>query len=113
MVKVIVAAILGIVVGATGPYYLFLGSYSLVPWGLVGLGLGFWCNEGESLYTGAVYGFCLSFSFMVAGYNGTASLVSRFPFFALLGLFGAVCGMALTATAYFLKVGYRTPRRVT
>ena len=112
MAKVIVAAILGIIVGATGPYYLFLGSYSLVPWGLVGLALGFWCNKRESLYAGAIYGFCLSFSFMVAGYNGAASLVSRFPFFALLGLFGAVCGVALTATGYFLKVRYRSPRSV-
>jgi hypothetical protein len=41
---------------------------------------------------------------MIAGYNGTASLVSRLPFFVLIGLFGAVCGIAVSVTGYFLKV---------
>jgi hypothetical protein len=108
--KVIIAGILGVILGATGPYYLFMGAYSVVPWGLAALGLGFWCAKRQALYAGAVYGFCLSFSFMVAGYTGAQSLVSRFPFFVLLGLFGAVCGIALSATGYFLKVQYRTPR---
>jgi uncharacterized membrane protein YccC len=111
MGKVIMAGILGIILGATGPYYLFMGSYSLVPWGLVGLALGFWCSMRQAFYAGAVYGFCLSFSFLIAGYNGTASIFSRFPFFALLALFGAVCGVALAATGYFLRLRFETPRR--
>jgi uncharacterized membrane protein YccC len=111
MSKVIIAGILGVILGAAGPYYLFMGSYSVVPWGLAAVGLGFWCAKRQALYAGAAYGFCLSFSFMVAGYTGTQSLMSRVPFFVLLGLFGAVCGIALSATGYFLKVQYRTPRR--
>jgi hypothetical protein len=49
---------------------------------------------------------------MIAGYTGTASLLSRMPFFILIGLFGAVCGIALTAAGYFLKAAYTTPRPV-
>jgi uncharacterized membrane protein YccC len=109
MVKIIAATILGVIVGVSGQYYLFIGSYSLIPWGLVGLAIGAWCSKRESIYAGVLYGFCLSFSFMVAGYNGTASLVSRLPFFVLLGLFGAVCGLALSVTGYFLKLRFTTP----
>ncbi|GAC1419691.1 MAG: hypothetical protein NVSMB53_18610 [Gemmatimonadaceae bacterium] len=47
---------------------------------------------------------------MVAGYNGTTSLVNRLPFFFLLGLFGAVGGRALSVTGYFLKVRFTPPR---
>jgi len=81
MVKIIIAAILGVMLGATGPYYASIGWYSIIPWGLVGLAIGFWCSKRQSLYAGALYGFCLNFSFMIAGYTGTASLLSRLPFF--------------------------------
>jgi len=109
MVKISIAAILGVILGASGPYYASIGWYSIIPWGLVGLAIGFWCSKRQSLYAGALYGFCLNFSFMIAGYTGTASLLSRLPFFILIGLFGAVCGIALAAAGYFLKAAYTTP----
>src|SRR5712691_10857339 len=112
MVKIIIAGILFVILGATGPYYASLGWYSIIPWGLVGLAIGYWCSKRQSLYAGALYGFCLNFSFMIAGYTRTASLLSRLPFFVLIGLFGAVCGIALSATGYFLKPSYTTPRPV-
>lgn len=112
MAKIIIAAILGAVLGATGPYYASLGWYSIIPWGLVALAIGFWCTKRQSLYAGALYGFCLNSCFMIAGYTGTASLLSRLPFFILIGLFGAICGIAVAAAAYFLKVSYTTPRPV-
>jgi hypothetical protein len=112
MAKIIIAAILGVVLGATGPYYASLGWYSIIPWGLVALAIGLWCTKRESLYAGALYGFCLNFCFMIAGYTGTASLLSRLPFFILIALFGAVCGIAVAAAGYFLKVSYTTPRPV-
>jgi hypothetical protein len=112
MVKIILAAILGVILGVTGPHYVFLGWYSVVPWGLVVLAIGFWCSKRQSLYAGALYGFFLCFSFMIAGYNGTSSLVSRLPFFILIGLFGAVCGIAVSVTGYFLRVRFAPPGRV-
>lgn len=112
MVKIIIAAILGAILGATGPNYAYLGWYSLVPWGLVVLAIGLWCSKPQSVYAGALYGFSLCFSFMIAGYNGRASLASRLPFFALIGLFGAVCGIAVSVTGYFLKERFVTPKPV-
>ncbi|MDQ6771283.1 MAG: hypothetical protein M3Z54_15040 [Gemmatimonadota bacterium] len=112
MLKQVVALVVGAVIGAAGPQYVVLGPYSLIPWGLVALLLGLWGNKREALKSGAFYGFALSFAFLVAGYNGTASLMSRFPFFAILGLFGAVCGLALSATGYYLKLRFARPRGV-
>ena len=106
MRKIVAAGIVGVIVGISGQYYLGIGAYSLIPWGLVGLAVGAWCERREGLYAGALYGCCLCFTFMVAGYNGTASLISRVPFFAIIGLFGAVCGVALAAVGYFLKITY-------
>jgi hypothetical protein len=109
MFKSTVAFIIGVVIGAAGPQYVFLGAYSLIPWGLVAVALGLWGNRREALKSGAVYGFSLSFAFLVAGYNGTPSLVSRFPFFVILSLFGAVCGLALSALGYYLKLRFTPP----
>ena len=106
MFRSIVALIVGVVIGATGPQYVFLGAYSLIPWGLVAVALGFWGNRREALKSGAMYGFSLSFAFLVAGYNGAPSLVSRFPFFLILSLFGAACGLALSALGYYLKLRF-------
>jgi hypothetical protein len=108
MVAIIVAGVLGVILGTTGPYYASLGWYSLLPWGVVALAIGFWSTKRQSLYAGALYGFCLCFSFIIGGYNGSASLVSRLPFFIVIGLFGAVCGIAVSVTGYFLKVRFTT-----
>ena len=111
--KLVVAGIVGIIVGVSGQYYLALGAYSLIPWGIVGLALGAWCEQRQGLYAGALYGFCLCVAFMIAGYNGSGSLLSRFPFFILIGAFGAVCGVGLAAVGYFLRLTYSRRGRST
>ena len=99
-----IAIVLGLVVGITGQYYLFLGFFSLIPWGLAGLALGCFCKgKANAALAGSLYGFVLSFSFMTAGYTGNASLLSRLPFFALLGLFGAVCGLLAALVGFLIK----------
>jgi hypothetical protein len=96
MTKSIVAIVVGSALGVIGSRVLFVGSWlSLVPWTIVGLALGAWCVGREWAWVGALYGFFISFVFMVSGYAGTASVVSRLPFFAALGVFGAVCGLIL------------------
>jgi len=104
--KILAAGILGVLVGISGQYYLSLGVYSLIPWGLIGLAIGAWCTQRQGLSAGALYGFCLCFAFMVAGYSGSASLLSRIPFFLLIAAFGAVCGVALAAVGHFLRLTY-------
>lgn len=51
----------------------------------------------------ATYGF----AFMLAGYDGTATMLSRLAFFAVLGLVGAGCAAPLALVGSLL----RTPRR--
>jgi hypothetical protein len=112
MFKSVVALVVGVVVGAAGPQYAFLAAYSLIPWGLIAVALGSWgSSRGDALKSGAAYGFALSFAFLVAGYNGKPSLVSRFPFFVILAVFGAVCGLALSAVGYYLKLRFAPPPR--
>jgi hypothetical protein len=112
MLKVVVAFIVGAVIGAAGPQYVFLGPYSFIAWGLVAFALGLWGSRREALRSGAAYGFSLSFAFLAAGYHGIPSLVSRFPFFAILSLFGAVFGLALSALGYYLKLRFTPPPTV-
>jgi hypothetical protein len=40
---------------------------------------------------------------MIAGYSGSASLISRLPFFALIGLFGGACGVGLGWVGFGIK----------
>ena len=110
MIRLVVAIVLGALFGLTGPAYLFLGWFSLIPWGIAGLALGYWSERGERVLVGTLYGFALCFSFMIAGYTGTSSLASRLPFFALVGVFGAVCGLGLTLVGHRLR-SKREPSR--
>jgi hypothetical protein len=104
MAKSIVAIVIGSALGVIGARVLFVGSWlSLVPWTIVGLGLGAWCVGLEWTWVGALFGFFVSFVFMLSGYAGTASLLSRVPFFAILGAFGAVCGFVLAFVGSFAK----------
>ena len=90
-------AVLGTVLGVLGARYVFVGSgLSLLPRGLVAVLVGVFAPaRGAAVAGAAVYGFSLAFAFMVAGYDGTATLVSRLPFFAVLGLVGAGCAALL------------------
>jgi len=64
---------------------------------------GYWSPRGDCFMVGMLYGFALCFSFMIAGYTGTASHLSRLPFFALVGVFGALCGLGLTLVGHLLR----------
>jgi len=86
MKKLIVSILAGSLLGFIGSRVLFVGSWlSLIPWGIVGLAIGYWSQKRDAMITGSCYGFALAFLFMIAGYAGSASLVSRLPFFAILG----------------------------
>ncbi len=74
---------------------LFLGIWTLVPWALAAIAIGYWCGKRHAMLSGAVFGFALSFAFMLFNYTGSAPVMSRFPGFALLGLVGAACATVL------------------
>lgn len=103
--KMLVAAIVGIILAYLATHVLFVNSaLSLIPWTIAGLIIGWWTENGkQSLINGAIYGFFLSFFFMVFGYQGTQSLLTRVLPFAVLGLFGAVCGLILGIIGSFAR----------
>jgi hypothetical protein len=93
MFRVFIAVLVGLIFGILGPYYLAIGIFSLIPWAFAAAILGYYCGGwAEAALDGAIYGFVLSFSFMIAGYTGNDPVAGRFPAFAILGLFGAACG---------------------
>jgi hypothetical protein len=102
-VRFAIAVLLGFVLGWAGAHALFLGWWTLAPWGAAGLALGYWLRSTRPALAGAAYGFTLSFVFMATQYTGTASLVSRVPFFALLGGVGALCGLVLAVMGSRLR----------
>lgn len=91
--RLIGGAIVGLILGYAGAQLLHLQWATLIPWGLAALAVGAICrSRREALIAAAVYGFFLGFSFMIAGYAGTDPIMGKLPFFALIGLVGAVAG---------------------
>jgi hypothetical protein len=96
MKKLVVSIGAGSILGYIGSRVLFVGSWlSLIPWAIVGLAIGYWSQKREAIINGGCYGFALAFVFMIAGYTGSASLISRLLFFAILGIFGGLYGLIL------------------
>ncbi len=103
--KLFVAVLVGIVLGIISSRYLLVGSaLSLIPWGIAGLLFGLWClTNREAIPIGGLYGFLVAFTFMAAGYQGSAPIITRLPFFAILGIIGAICGIGLGVTGSFFR----------
>jgi hypothetical protein len=97
------AVVAGLLLGWAAAHVLFLGWWTLVPWGLAAIALGYRAGRRQAAIAGAVYGFVLCFVFTLIGYTGAASIVSRVPFFTVLGLVGALCGSVLALVGTLLR----------
>ncbi len=75
------AVALGVLLGWTAAHFLSLQWWTLVPWGLAAVALGYRAS--------------MCFVFTLATYGGAAPAITRVPFFMILGLVGAVCGLLL------------------
>ena len=104
-IKLPVAALVGIVLGIVASRFLCVGSaLSLIPWAIAGLLIGLWClTYKQAVAAGALYGFLLAFSFMLAGYQGIDPVMSKLGFFAIFGVIGAVCGLGLGVSGAFMR----------
>lgn len=65
----------------------------IIPWGAIAIGLAY-DSKSYKILSSAVFGFAASFVFMLHGYQGSASLLSRVPPFLLIALFGGFAGAA-------------------
>jgi hypothetical protein len=63
----------------------------LIPWGTNSFAIAYKVSSYK-IISAAGFGFAASFAFMMAGYSGEASLVSRIPPFLVIALFGGICG---------------------
>src|SRR5881398_3709388 len=89
------ATALGLLLGWAAAHILSLQWWTLVPWGLAAVALGYRANRATAVVAGALYGFVLCFVFTLASYGGAAPAITRVPFFTVLGLVGALCGLLL------------------
>ena len=103
------AVLVGLLLGWAAAHALFLHWWTLVPWGLAALALGYRAGRGEAAIAGALYGFVLCFAFTLASYAGAAPAVSRVPFFTVMGLVGALCGLVLALFGALLRPTGREP----
>jgi len=98
----LVAGVLGVVLGWLGAKPLsFLGVGNVLIWAVavVALGTRPGTAPGKVLRLG-LFGFVLGVSFMCFGYSGADALPSKLLPFALIGLFCAVCAIALGALVH-------------
>src|SRR2546429_4417842 len=96
MQRLATAVALGLILGWAAAHALFLHWWTLVPWGVAALALGYRANRAGAVTAGAVYGFGLCFVFTPATYGGTTPGLTRGPVFPVLGLVGALCGLPLS-----------------
>jgi hypothetical protein len=102
----VLSAAAGLVLGFVATKLLFLGGLTLLPWAVAALLIGWLSRDAKlALVNGAIYGFVLSFVFMLAGYEGDA-VVDKMPFFVLLGIFGGVCGLIWAWLGRFLHARF-------
>jgi len=93
---------IGAVAGWSSAHALFLGFWTLVIWGVLAVSLGLGARRGRAAAAGALFGLVASVVFMITNYGGSAPLLTRTPFFALLGVVGAVCGAPLGLLGAFI-----------
>ncbi len=103
------AGTLGLLLGWAAAHVLSLQWWTLVPWGLAAVALGCRANRATAVVVGVLYGFVLCFVFAFATYGGAAPAITRVPFFTVLGLFGALCGLLLALLGALLLPGRRVP----
>jgi hypothetical protein len=106
-----VAVALGVVLGFLASRLILLQWATLIPWGIAGLAVGAISRDRrQALVAGALYGFALGLTFMAAGYGGSEPLLTRVPFFAIIGVVCAPFGAALGLVGQWLAMRMQSAR---
>jgi hypothetical protein len=107
------AAILGVALGFLAASMLFLQWLTLIPRAIAAVVIGAMSeSRRQAVAGGGIYGFLLGFTFTAFGYGGADPIVTRIPFFALLGAVSAVCGAALSLAGQSVISALRRLKRV-
>src|SRR5207247_10022309 len=105
MPRLAAAGALALLLGWAAAHGLSLQWWTLVPWGLAAVALGYRANRATALVAGALYGFVLCFVFTLATYGGAAPAITRVPVLTGLGLRAVLCGLLLLLLRGFLLPG--------
>ena len=92
----IISGVVGIACGLVSHTPFLEGQWlNLAVWGIVGIALGlFTIGTRLTIWAGLVYGFCLSVTFLVSGFQGSADKLPAFLLLTLvLSLVGALGGL--------------------
>src|SRR3989442_7366052 len=93
MRRLATGVVLGLILGWAAAHALFLHWWTLAPWGLAGLALGYRAKRAGAVIAGGGYGFVLCFVFTLASYGGPTPAIPPVPFFTVLGVVRALCGL--------------------
>lgn len=101
---VVVAAVVGIGVGALSGRILFGGSaWNLILWAVLAIGIGLLPTDRlTAVLASGAYGYLLSAVFLYTANTGSAPVAQRILFALALALLGPVCSIALTALTRLL-----------
>ena len=104
-VLLVVAAAGGVLSGFLGVHGLaFLGAANTLLWLCATIALGLAKGtRGEKALRLSIYGFATGLSFMGFGYEGDAALITRLLPFAVIGVFCAVCALAVGALVHLVR----------
>ncbi len=95
----LVAVITGGVLGGLASKLLFLQWFTLLPWGVAAVAMGFWSpSRRAAVSNGLAFGFALGLLFMIGGYSGSDPVMTKLPFFAVLGALSAVVAAAMAVS---------------
>ncbi len=98
------AAVAGGVLGLAASQLRFLQAFTLLPWGVAALVVGYASRDTRAaIGNGASFGFVLGLLFMVGGYGGSDPVASKLPFFAVLGVVSAVAATVLSILGLGLR----------
>jgi hypothetical protein len=93
-IKIFTASAVGVVCGYLSAHAFSIGWWNIIFWGAAGIILGlFMKGKNEVMRTGLWFGFFLSLSFLLNGFQGTSDKLPVFILFSLaLSIVGAFGG---------------------
>src|SRR5437899_10440452 len=101
MPRLAAAGALALLLGWAAAHGLSLQWWTLVPWGLAAVALGYRANRATAVVAGALYGFVLCFVFTLATYGGAAPAITLVPFFEVLVRVCPLCGLLVAVLWVF------------
>ena len=107
--SLISSVVVGIVFGILSNYSILFGSWiNLVVWAIIGLLIGLFIEEKRFIkWSGIFYGFFLTLSFLISGFQGNLNKIIIFSLFSIfLSVIGAFCGWFLVFVGNWIKTKF-------